>query len=92
MKQKTCKFFTTETVIYLVIIYINMKMKQWKYLVVSSTKPTCNYIHSTPNDIYTDGTRPRAKAEGHKGIRGDRRFKGRRGYRTQVTTLYNREY
>ena len=35
-----------------------------------------NYIHSTSNDIYTDG----ARTGGDKGIRGDRRFKGRGGY------------
>ena len=37
-----------------------------------------NYIHSTSNDIHTDGAR--AKTGGYKGIRGDRRFKGRGGY------------
>ena len=37
-----------------------------------------NYIHNTSNDIHTDGAR--AKTGGHKGIRGDRRFKGRGGY------------
>ena len=45
------------------------------------------YIRSTSNDIHTDGAR--AKTGGTKGIRGDRRFKGRGGWR-QVITLYTR--
>ena len=46
-----------------------------------------NYIHSTSNDIHTDGARARAKTGGDKGIRGDRRFKGRGEY--PVETSYN---
>ena len=37
-----------------------------------------NYIHSTSNDIHTDGAR--TETGEHKGIRGDRKFKGKEGY------------
>ena len=39
-----------------------------------------NYIRSISNNIHTDGARAKARTGGYKGIRGDRRFKGRGGY------------
>ena len=51
-----------------------------------------HYIHSTSNVIHTDGARAssRAKTGGHKGIRGDRRHKGREDTQwRQDISLYN---
>ena len=49
-------------------------------------RPECLHLlvifiaHQSSNDIHTDGAGARAKTGGYKGIRGDRRFKGRGGY------------